>query len=108
MRSRILGGLKVTSHQGSVGNQITDCWVDLGERYSQLHTSRVIHYPYLKTLNRNDPETSREASRLEESNVINDLDYNDPVWRGGASSRHYLRFKEGQGRWREVGDAYFI
>jgi hypothetical protein len=95
MRTRILGSFKVGSHQGSVGNQITDCGVDLGERYSQLHTSRVIHYPYLKTLNRNDPETSREASRLEESNVINDWDNNDPLWWGGASSRHDLGFEEG-------------
>jgi hypothetical protein len=108
MRTRILGSLKVLAHQGSVGNQITNCWVDLGEGYSQLHTSRVIHYPYLKTLNRNDPETSREASRLEECNVINDWEYNDPLRWGGTSSRHDSRFEEGEDRWRKVGDAHFL
>jgi hypothetical protein len=51
MRTCILGGLKVLAHQGSIGRQVTDSRVDLRERYAQLHTSRVMDYSYLNTLN---------------------------------------------------------
>jgi len=37
--------------QGSIGCQVTDSRVDLRERYAQLHTSRVMDYSYLNTLN---------------------------------------------------------
>ena len=48
MRTSIVGGLKVLTHQGSVTSQITNGRVDLRQRYAQLHTSRVMEYDYSK------------------------------------------------------------
>ena len=51
MRTRGLRSGNVLTHQRSIGRQVTDSRVDLRERYAQLHTSRVMDYSYLNTLN---------------------------------------------------------
>jgi hypothetical protein len=51
MCARFLRSLKVLAHQRSICHKVTNRWVDLGQRYAQLHTSRVMDYSYLNTLN---------------------------------------------------------